>query len=230
MNIFIVQVRALRLWIVGLQIVQLVWKLIIRSLSSLLRCLSFTPFNPMHGQPTCPPVNDNIMELFLCVSACKRASAASVTAVVPYYGYGREDLKPVPRVPIQAADVARMLEAMGVDRVICVDLHAGQIQGFFGPRTPVDNLYAGPIAMQYFSTLNLQNTVCVSPDASGVQRAKYFKELMEKGNKAAGLAICMSGELVGDVSGRDCIIVDDMVDSASECSLLVLTLFCAIPD
>jgi ribose-phosphate pyrophosphokinase len=175
-------------------------------------------------QPTCQPVNDNLMELLLTVGALRRASASRVTAVIPYYGYARQDRKDRPRVTISAADVARMIESMGVDRVVCVDLHCGQIQGFFGPRTPVDNLYAGPIALQYFKYKNLLNPVVVSPDAGGVYRAKTFKEGLEglgidtglamiiKQRKAAGVIGTM--DLVGHVKGCDCIIVDDMIDTA----------------
>jgi len=176
-------------------------------------------------QPTCYPVNDNLMELLLTISALKRASVHYVIAVVPYYGYARQDRKSGSRVPISAADVARMMEAMGVDRVICVDLHAGQIQGFFGPCTPVDNLFAGPIAMEYFKTKSLHNPVIISPDAGGVARCKEFKEgLAENGmagvtmamiikqREAAGVVGCM--DLVGDVNDKDCIIVDDIIDTA----------------
>lgn len=182
-------------------------------------------------QPTCPPVNDNLMELLLCTSAVRRAAAARVTAIVPYYGYGRQDRKERSRVPISAADVAKMMEAMGIDRVCCVDLHCGQIQGFFGPRTPVDNLYATPIAIGYFQTRQLQNVVIVSPDAGGVARAKMFQEGLEATGMRASLAMIIprtrvaqdSGlertvvdlDLVGRVSGCDCIIVDDMIDTAN---------------
>mmetsp|Transcript_16904 Transcript_16904/g.28124 ORF Transcript_16904/g.28124 Transcript_16904/m.28124 type:complete len:566 (-) Transcript_16904:284-1981(-) len=175
-------------------------------------------------QPTSPPVNDNLMELLLCASACRRAAAARVTAVVPYYGYARQDRKERSRVPISAADVAKMMEAMGIDRVCCVDLHCGQIQGFFGPRTPVDNLWATPIAISYFSTRQLDNIAVVSPDAGGVARAKMFREGIEAQGQRASLAMIIQqrgpdGEvgqtdLVGTVNGCDCIIVDDIVDTA----------------
>uniref|UniRef100_A0A7S2CKJ3 ribose-phosphate diphosphokinase n=1 Tax=Octactis speculum TaxID=3111310 RepID=A0A7S2CKJ3_9STRA len=182
-------------------------------------------------QPTSPPVNDNLMELLLLISAARRASAARVSAIVPYYGYARQDRKDRARVPISAADVARMLEAMGVDRVCCVDLHCGQIQGFFGPRTPVDNLFAGPIALSYFKLKNLKDPVIVSPDAGGVARAKNFMEGM--GNicnisdvslaviikQRARAGVVGSMHLVGNVSGCDCIIVDDMIDTAGTLSL-----------
>jgi len=176
-------------------------------------------------QPTCYPVNDNLMELLLTISALKRASVHMVIAVIPYYGYARMDRKAGSRVPISAADVARMMESMGVDRVICVDLHAGQIQGFFGPTTPVDNLFAGPVALQYFQGKHLHRPVVVSPDAGGVARAKEFKEglhdhgmtevsmaMIIKQREAAG--VVGSADLVGDVDGRDCIIVDDIIDTA----------------
>jgi len=176
-------------------------------------------------QPTCMPVNDNLMELLLMISALKRASVHSVVAVVPYYGYARQDRKSGSRVPISAADVARMMEAMGVDRVICVDLHAGQIQGFFGPCTPVDNLVAGPIALEYYRTIGLDRPVIVSPDAGGVARVKEFKEgLSETGVVKVTMAMIIkqreaagkvgSADLVGDVKDKDCIIVDDIIDTA----------------
>jgi len=179
-------------------------------------------------QPTCPPVNDNLMELLLCASAVRRAAAARVTAVVPYYGYARQDRKERSRVPISAADVAKMMEAMGVDRVCCVDLHCGQIQGFFGPRTPVDNLWATPIAVSYFKTRELNNVAVVSPDAGGVARAKMFREGLEAQGMRASLAMIITqrrstgelgseiaqADLVGTVTGCDCIIVDDMIDTA----------------
>mmetsp|Transcript_41579 Transcript_41579/g.134826 ORF Transcript_41579/g.134826 Transcript_41579/m.134826 type:complete len:267 (-) Transcript_41579:166-966(-) len=168
------------------------------------------------------------MELLLCASAVRRAAAARVTAVVPYYGYARQDRKERSRVPISAADVAKMMEAMGVDRVCCVDLHCGQIQGFFGPRTPVDNLWATPIAVSYFKTRELKNVAVVSPDAGGVARAKMFREGLEAQGMRASLAMIITqrrstgelgseiaqADLVGTVTGCDCIIVDDMIDTA----------------
>ncbi|KAL3906360.1 MAG: hypothetical protein SGILL_009302 [Bacillariaceae sp.] len=177
-------------------------------------------------QPTCPPVNDNIMELLLMVSTLRRASARRITVVIPYYGYARQDRKMQARVPISAADVARLMEAMGVDRVIAVDLHCGQIQGFFGPRVPVDNLDGGIVGLDYFGSKDLHDPVVVSPDAGGVYRAKKFKEgLMHKYDmQDIGLAMIVkqraraglvdSMDLVGDVKNCDCILVDDMIDTA----------------
>eukprot|EP01138_Halocafeteria_seosinensis_P009153 gb/GECG01009354.1/.p1 GENE.gb/GECG01009354.1/~~gb/GECG01009354.1/.p1 ORF type:complete len:451 (+),score=42.68 gb/GECG01009354.1/:1-1353(+) len=176
-------------------------------------------------QPTCTPVNEHLMELLLMVSTFRRASADKITAVIPYYGYARQDRKMTARVPISAADCARLLEAMGVDRVVAVDLHCGQIQGFFGPRVPVDNLDGGTVGVSYFSQKKLVNPVIVSPDAGGVYRAKQFREgLNQVANVDAGLAMIIKQrpkagqiermDLVGSVEGSDCIIVDDMIDTA----------------
>lgn len=177
-------------------------------------------------QPTCPPVNNNLMELLLMVSCLNRASARRVTVVIPYYGYARQDRKMQARVPISAADVARLLESMGVDRVIAVDLHCGQIQGFFGPRVPVDNLEGGIVGIDHFGGKDLHNPVIVSPDAGGVYRAKKFKEGLayKYGLNDIGIAMIIkqraragsvdSMDLVGDVKDCDCIIVDDMIDTA----------------
>jgi len=177
-------------------------------------------------QPTCPPVNDNLMELLLMVSTLRRASARRITVVIPYYGYARQDRKMQARVPISAADVARLMEAIGVDRVIAVDLHCGQIQGFFGPRVPVDNLDGGIVGLDYFGSKDLHNPVIVSPDAGGVYRAKKFKEGLENKHEMQNLGLAMivkqraragtvdQMDLVGDVNGCDCIIVDDMIDTA----------------
>eukprot|EP00549_Striatella_unipunctata_P011679 CAMPEP_0118699326 /NCGR_PEP_ID=MMETSP0800-20121206/15820_1 /TAXON_ID=210618 ORGANISM="Striatella unipunctata, Strain CCMP2910" /NCGR_SAMPLE_ID=MMETSP0800 /ASSEMBLY_ACC=CAM_ASM_000638 /LENGTH=407 /DNA_ID=CAMNT_0006599497 /DNA_START=72 /DNA_END=1295 /DNA_ORIENTATION=+ len=177
-------------------------------------------------QPTCPPVNDNLMELLLMVSTMNRASARRVTVVIPYYGYARQDRKMQARVPISAADVARLLEAMGIDRVISVDLHCGQIQGFFGPRVPVDNLEGGVVGIDHFGAKDLHNPVVVSPDAGGVYRAKKFKEGMAAKYEMNDIGLAMiikqraragvvdSMDLVGDVADCDCILVDDMIDTA----------------
>jgi ribose-phosphate pyrophosphokinase len=156
----------------------------------------------------------------------RRASAAKITAVIPYYGYARQDRKMTARVPISAADVARLLEAMGVDRVVAVDLHCGQIQGFFGPRVPVDNLDAAVVGVKYFVSKALVNPVVVSPDAGGVYRAKQFREglNLSKPGSDTGLAMIIKQrpkagqiermDLVGSVDGADVIIVDDMIDTA----------------
>jgi ribose-phosphate pyrophosphokinase len=176
-------------------------------------------------QPTSPPVNESVMELLLMISTMRRASARKITAVIPYYGYARQDRKMTARVPISAADVARLLEAMGVDRVIAVDLHCGQIQGFFGPRVPVDNLDGGRVGVSHFGDMDLVNPVIVSPDAGGVYRAKQFREaLSKKHDMDCGLALIVKQrakaneiermDLVGSVKGADVIIVDDMVDTA----------------
>jgi ribose-phosphate pyrophosphokinase len=178
-------------------------------------------------QPTCPPgVNDNLMELLLLISTMKRSSAQSITAVIPYYGYARQDSKLSSRVPISAADCARMLESMGVDRVVAVDLHSGQLQGFFGPQTPCDNLEAQVVALDYFEKLDLkgETTKVISPDAGGVYRAKTFRDGLAERGIDAGLAMIIKQrvqagqidrmDLVGEVDGCDVIIVDDMIDTA----------------
>lgn len=176
-------------------------------------------------QPTSPPVNESLMELLLMISTMRRASAKKITAIIPYYGYARQDRKMQARVPISAADVARLFEAMGVDRVIAVDLHCGQIQGFFGPRVPVDNLDGGTVGVSYFGDMDLVNPVVISPDAGGVYRAKQFREaLLRKHDMDCGLAMIIKQrakandiermDLVGSVDGCDAIIVDDMVDTA----------------
>eukprot|EP01041_Mallomonas_annulata_P003314 gene3314-6564_t len=176
-------------------------------------------------QPTTPPTNETLMELLLMISTMRRASARKITAVIPYYGYARQDRKMQARVPISAADVARLLEAMGVDRVVAVDLHCGQIQGFFGPRVPVDNLDGGTVGVSYFGDMDLVNPVIVSPDAGGVYRAKQFREALKKKHEVdCGLAMIVKQrakaneiermDLVGSVEGCDAIIVDDMVDTA----------------
>eukprot|EP00483_Globobulimina_turgida_P006454 UN06464 len=158
----------------------------------------------------------------------RRASVHSITAVLPYYGYARQDRKMRSRVPISAADVARLLESVGVDRVVAVDLHCGQIQGFFGPNTPCDNLDGSVVALPYFASAELslsrEKTVVVSPDAGGVYRAKQFREGLHAMGLDAKLAMIIKQreaansvshmDLVSDVDGYDCIIVDDMIDTA----------------
>lgn len=167
-------------------------------------------------------VNDNLMELFLMIRALKRASARSITAIVPYYGYARQDRKAAPRVPISASDVALMLERSGADRMVSIDLHCGQIQGFFRD-IPVDNLYSSSVFVPYLASLKLHNPVVISPDAGGVARAKKFRELLGKKGVEAGLGMIVKQraeagkiaqmDLIGDVHGRDVVIVDDMCDT-----------------
>lgn len=173
-------------------------------------------------QPTSHPVNDNLMELLIMVDALKRSSAQSITAVIPYYGYARQDRKVQSRVPITAKLVADLLTSAGVDRVISMDLHAGQIQGFFN--IPFDHLFAKPVLTDYIEqNYNTQNLVVVSPDAGGVERARaYAKRLntsmaiIDKRRIRANEAQAMS--LIGDVAGKDAMIVDDMIDTAGTLS------------
>jgi ribose-phosphate pyrophosphokinase len=163
------------------------------------------------------------MELFLLVRTMKRASAGSITAVIPYYGYARQDRKVSPRVPISAADIALLFEEAGIDRVVTIDLHCGQIQGFFR-NAPVDNLTASSLFISHFVQKDLKNIVVVAPDPGGVDRAKKFMEqLQAKGycaqmaiisKQRAGAGVIDSMKLMGDVSGADAIIIDDLCDTA----------------
>jgi ribose-phosphate pyrophosphokinase len=167
-------------------------------------------------QPTCRPVNENLMELLVIIDALKRASAWRITAVMPYYGYGRQDRKVQPRVPITARLVADLLTAAGVHRVVTMDLHAGQIQGFF--TTPVDHLYAAPVLLQYFQERMLGEAVVVSPDAGGVERARAFAKRLDTSlafidKRRTGPNEAKVMHIVGEVEGRDVIIVDDMIDT-----------------
>jgi len=169
-------------------------------------------------QPTSMPVNDNIMELLLITDALKRASAGRITAVIPYYGYARQDRKVQPRVPISAKMVADLITAAGTNRVLTVDLHAGQIQGFFN--IPVDNLYATPIMLDFIrKNYEPDRLVIVSPDAGGVERARAFAKrlqcsiaIVDKRREKANECEVMN--VIGDVSGMDALILDDMVDTA----------------
>ena len=168
-------------------------------------------------QSTCPPVNENLVELLLMIDAFKRSSAAHITVVIPYYGYSRQDKKVAPRVPISAKLVADLLTVAGADRVITMDLHAGQIQGFFD--IPVDNLFAAPVIIDYIKDNFNKDLVIVSPDAGGVERARaYAKRLnaglavVDKRRDAPNLA--KATFIVGDVVGKDVVILDDMVDTA----------------
>ncbi|NMC72422.1 MAG: ribose-phosphate pyrophosphokinase [Myxococcales bacterium] len=170
-------------------------------------------------QPTCSPVNDHIMELLIMIDALKRASAGSVTAVMPYYGYARQDRKVAPRTPITAKLVADLLSASGVSRVVAMDLHAGQIQGFFD--VPFDHLYAMPVLVEALRpfVVDPPRTVMVSPDAGGVQRTRAFAKrlnidlaIVDKRREKANVSEVMN--IIGDVHGRTCILCDDMIDTA----------------
>jgi ribose-phosphate pyrophosphokinase len=169
-------------------------------------------------QPTCNPANDNLMELLIICDALRRASAGSITAVIPYYGYGRQDRKVAPRTPITSKLVADLIVASGVQRVVCMDLHAGQIQGFFN--IPVDNLYSMPVMLNDYLKRNFDSSaVFVSPDAGGVERARAYSKRMDakiaiidKRRERANVSEVMN--VIGDIAGKDCIIIDDLVDTA----------------
>jgi ribose-phosphate pyrophosphokinase len=169
-------------------------------------------------QPTCAPTNDNLMELIVMVDALRRASAGRITAVVPYFGYARQDRRVrSARVPITAKVVADMMVGVGVDRVLTVDLHAEQIQGFFD--VPVDNVYGSPVLLEDIEQQKFENLIVVSPDIGGVVRARAVAKqlgidlaIIDKRRPQAGVAEVMN--IIGDVNGRTCLLVDDMVDTA----------------
>ncbi len=168
-------------------------------------------------QPTSAPANANLMELLIMVDALKRSSAKSITAVVPYYGYARQDRKAEPRVPISAKLVANLMETAGITRLVTVDLHASQIQGFFD--IPVDNLYGAVLFNDYVKSKNLKNPIVASPDIGGVARARYFAKTMgldmvivDKRRERANESEVMN--IIGDVNGKDVIMIDDMIDTA----------------
>lgn len=168
-------------------------------------------------QPTCTPVNDNLMELLVMTDALKRSSAKPIVAVMPYFGYARQDRKTRPRTPISARLAADLITTAGVHRVMAMDLHAGQIQGFFN--IPVDHIYAMPVMMEYMRGKFTSEAVIVSPDAGGVERARAFSKrldaglaIIDKRRPAPNVAELVN--IIGDVKGRDAIIIDDMVDTA----------------
>jgi ribose-phosphate pyrophosphokinase len=167
-------------------------------------------------QPTCAPVEFHLMEVFCMMDALKRSSAERITAVIPYYGYGRQDRKDKPRVPISAKLVASLLEKAGADRIMALDLHAAQIQGFFD--IPVDHLFFRPVMIDYFKPQNTTDLTVVSPDAGGVERARSVAKrlnaplaIIDKRREEANVAEVMN--VIGDVEGQNCLIVDDLIDT-----------------
>ncbi len=178
-------------------------------------------------QPTCCPVNNNLMELLIMIDAFKRSSATRITSVIPYYGYARQDRKDKPRVPISSKLVADLLTAAGTDRILSMDLHAGQIQGFFD--IPVDHLYAAPVLIDYLKKLKIPNLTLVSPDPGGVERARAFAKrldadlaVMDKRRTGPNEAEIL--HVIGQVSGRNVVICDDMIDTAGTLVNTVLAL------
>jgi ribose-phosphate pyrophosphokinase len=168
-------------------------------------------------QPTCYPVDGNLMELLLILDALKRASARRITAVIPYYGYARQDRKDKPRVPISSKLVADLLTTAGAHRALVIDPHTPQLQGFFN--IPVDHLFASPVLVDYFKKLTLPNLTVVSPDAGGVERARFFAKkidaplaIVDKRRVEMNVAEIMN--VIGDVEGRTCLVIDDLIDTA----------------
>lgn len=168
-------------------------------------------------QSTSAPANDNLMEIMLLVDALRRASARRITVVIPYYGYGRQDRKVEPRVPISAKVVAGMLEGVGIKRLLTMDMHADQIQGFF--ENPVDHLYAAPVLINYLKGKQLKEPVMVSPDSGGAERARFFAKQMDaslaivdKRREKANESEVMN--VIGEINGKSCILIDDMIDTA----------------
>jgi ribose-phosphate pyrophosphokinase len=168
-------------------------------------------------QSTCNPVDMHLMELLLMIDALKRASARRITAVIPYFGYARQDRKDKPRVPISAKLVADLLTTAGADRALVVDLHAPQLQGFFN--IPVDHLFASPVLVDHFKKLNLPNLTVVSPDAGGVERARFFAKKMDAAlaivdKRRVDVNVAEVMHVIGDVHGRTCLVIDDLIDTA----------------
>src|SRR6267143_1734537 len=168
-------------------------------------------------QSTCRPVDSNLMELLLMMDALKRASARRITAVIPYFGYARQDRKDKPRVPISAKLVADVLTTAGANRALIVDLHTPQLQGFFN--IPVDHLFASPVLVDHFKRLNLPNLTVVSPDAGGVERARFFAKKMDSAlaivdKRRVEMNVAEVMHVIGDVDGRTCLVIDDLIDTA----------------
>ncbi len=168
-------------------------------------------------QSTSSPANHNLMELLVMVDALKRASAARINAVVPYFGYARQDRKVAPRAPITAKLVADMMSVAGIDRLLTMDLHAGQIQGFFD--IPVDHLYAAPVMLDEIRRQNLSDMIFVSPDAGGTERARAYAKRLHAGlaiidKRRSGPNVAEVMHIIGDVKGKNCVIIDDMIDTA----------------
>src|SRR4051794_22893740 len=168
-------------------------------------------------QPTCRPVDQHLMELLLMMDALKRASARRITAVIPYYGYARQDRKDRPRAPISSKLVADLLTTAGAHRALIVDLHAPQLQGFFN--IPVDHLFASPVLVDHFRKLSLPNLTVVSPDAGGVERARFFAKKVDAAlaivdKRRTDMNVAEVMHVIGDVRGRTCLIIDDIIDTA----------------